>query len=111
MSSKHVARMRDLLAPAVESLGFPEGSVVILGELITVGDTGLVVEIAPSGGRPKWHVRERYSVADLRRGGAMQEMVDTIMVASLGEEALVAKAAAMSVAERRIDAAIDDAAG
>lgn len=112
MMELHVRRMRDYLAKAAEAGGFVADEVVWMpqGRYMAVGGSGVEVALSSErSGSQSWAIREVYDVADLVDGGT-RPVIETISMHPVGDEATVARSAALRAVERRIDLALDEAA-
>lgn len=107
----HVRRMRDYLTKAMEAAGFggEDVSWAAQGRYFTVDGTGVDVALQRNAAGDAWALREVYDVADLQEGGH-KPIVETISLHPVGQESVVARAAAIRAVERRIDMALDESA-
>lgn len=96
-------RMKDLLTAAVGSIGIPPNKIAVRNGGLFIDSAGLLVQpSAVTSGA--WSVIERYEVSDI--GGGPMRFVSQTLVAATDAPA-AARLAALTIAERRIDAGID----
>lgn len=100
-----VDALRDVMIVACEAVGVDALNVMARGESVDVDDEGVSVSLHDERGRTTWRLFERYQMAE--PGGLMKERSELKGTFEIGDESVCARAAAMLVAEHRIDARMD----
>lgn len=105
-------RFRKALAVALAPLGIKEEGIEVTPKGISVPEAGLAVTAELSSkGRRVWRAVSRFTIPSAAGEGLERTVTTVLFEEPFEREWAVARRIAMTIAEWRIDAAIDDACG